>query len=78
MTKSKRGRPIAKDWVAVAAAAKALNISSYSLGQLRPTLKAGHHYRILNPQATTAKGRRYLYHPDRIADYFANPTDIPF
>jgi hypothetical protein len=66
----KRGRPIAREWVPAAAAAKTLNLSLYSLGQLRPNLKAGHHYRVLNPHAPTAKGRRYLYHPDRIAKWF--------
>jgi hypothetical protein len=66
----KRGRPIAREWVPVVVAAKTIGISPYALGQLRQNLKAGHHYRIINPQALTAKGRRYLYHPDRIADWF--------
>jgi hypothetical protein len=78
MTKPKRGRPIAREWVPAAIAAKALGISPYALSQLRRNLTVGIHYRLINPQATTAKGRRYLYHPDRIADYFANPTDVPF
>jgi hypothetical protein len=78
MAKPKRGRPIDREWVTVAIAAKAIGISPYALGKLRQYLKAGTHYRLINPQATTAKGRRYLYHPDHIADYYANPTDIPF
>lgn len=71
MSKSKRGRPIAREWVAIAAAAKILSLTPYALAQLRPQLKQGHHYRCTNPQAATAKGRRYLYHPDRIVAWFA-------
>lgn len=71
MTKAKkRGRPVAREWVSATAAARAIGISPYVLGQLRQNLKHGIHYRITNPQAT-AKGRRYLYHPDRIAAWFA-------
>jgi hypothetical protein len=69
--KSKRGRPIAREWVTIAPAAIALNLTPYALAQLRPQLKAGLHYRCTNPQAATAKGKRYLYHPDRIAAWFA-------
>lgn len=71
MTKSKRGRPVAREWVAIVAASKALSLTPYALAQLRPQLKAGIHYRCINPQAPTAKGRRYLYHPDRITTWFA-------
>jgi hypothetical protein len=65
----KRGRPALREWVGIADAARILGLSPYALAQLRPTLKAGHHYRCSNPSIQSPKGRRYHYHPDRIAQW---------
>jgi hypothetical protein len=73
----KRGRPALREWVGIAAAARALDLSPYALAQLRPTLKAGHHYRCSNPSIQSPKGRRYQYSPERIQEYLAKKGQSP-
>lgn len=59
---------VQKKWLTTPAACAELNISRWTLAQLRKTgqLRKGYHWRVKNPQAARLT---YLWHCDRIQQH---------
>jgi hypothetical protein len=56
-------RTLGKEWQLTKHAAETLGLTPRQLRALLPTLKAGKHYRVTNPNAAR---HVYLWHVDRI------------
>lgn len=60
------GRSLSQSWLDTNTIAARLGISPRQLRKIRPGMKAGHHYRVKNPQAYRPE---YLWHLERIEEY---------
>jgi hypothetical protein len=61
-------RPLSKAWQETNQAAATLGLKPRQLRSLRECLKAGEHYRVLNPKAAK---HRYIWHVERVASELA-------